>query len=381
MTIHVLHVIPSLRKTDGGPTHMLASLSDALVKADLQVTIAVQYQESVSESALPLSPAIKIVSLPSKGRKQYLTNYCISENVNVIHNHGLWLQSNHLAAIAARSCKLPLVTTTHGMLRPWALSHKHWKKKIAWWLYQKKDIRSARILHSTCMEESNELRGLRLTNAIAEIPIGVNLTQQQPKLAHSSGKRVLLFLGRIHPVKGLMNLVKAIDSIRPDNWICVIAGPCEGGFRKRLEQEISRRNIRTYFDFVGSVSGYEKSLLFRQAELFVLPSYTENFGIVVLEALSCEIPVISTDATPWNILPKVGCGWSIPVGAKSLTQKLAECMSLEKPALKAMGKIGRNLVETTFTWQSIGLQMKEIYEWCIIGRNLPESLRFFRFEK
>ena len=378
MTTHVLHVISSLREADGGPAHMLASLCDALVRVGLRVSIAVQYLESPDESVLPSFSAIKILSLPSQGWKKYLVEYCLSEKVTIIHNHGLWLGSNHLAAVVSRLCNLPLVSTTHGMLRPWALSHKQWKKEIAWWLYQGSDVRLARVLHSTCPGESEELRTLGLCNAIAEVPIGINLDELKPKQAHPSGKRVLLFMGRLHPVKGLMNLVKAIDCIRPDGWICIVAGPCEGGFRKELENEIDTRKIDDYFDFVGSVSGDEKWALFYQAELFVLPSYTENFGVVVLEALSCGVPVLSTDATPWSILPAVGCGWSIPVGLESLTEALKECMTLEAHELRAMGKLGRKLVESSFSWQSIAQQMKAVYEWCLTGEHPPECMRFFK---
>jgi hypothetical protein len=99
-------------------------------------------------------------------------------------------------------------------------------------------------------------------------------------------------------------------------------------------------------------------------------------GVVVLEALSCELPVQSTDATPWRNLPAVGCGWSIPVGAGSLAEALAECMILEAHELKLMGKIGRKLVEDSFTWQSIAQQMKMVYRWCLAGENPPDCGRF-----
>lgn len=368
MTIHVLHVIPSMRKSYGGPSFMLASLADALIDVDIKVTIALPIsQADPSQNVLPNSISVKILTIPPSGGKVFLADYCREEKVDIIHNHGLWQKTNHLAVLAAKKSNIPLILTTHGMLRPWAISHKRLKKRVAWWLYQKHDTQFAKVLHSTCQDESSELQALGLGNEISEIPIGINLREIPDTPSQKPTKRKMLFLGRLHPVKGLVDLVNAMDKIRPEEWMCVVAGPSEDGFGKKLKKTVAEKNLESWFDFIGPVNAREKWSLFHDADLFVLPSYTENFGVVVLEALSCEVPVLTTNATPWSILPEAGCGWSISVGETSLTVALKKCLNIEREELRAMGKKGRRLVEKRFTWERIAHQMKDLYGSCRKG--------------
>ena len=164
------------------------------------------------------------------------------------------MHNNHCAAAVARSQGIPLVTTTHGMLAQWAFKHKSWKKKIAWRLYQRQDIFSAAVLHVTAEHELRQLRDLGLRNPIAVIPIGIEVPVWKPRCEPKESRSVL-FMGRIYPVKGLLNLVEAWKRVRRPGWKVVIAGPDESGHKAEVQQAIGNAGLSESFEFTGPVAG------------------------------------------------------------------------------------------------------------------------------
>jgi glycosyltransferase involved in cell wall biosynthesis len=280
------------------------------------------------------------------------------------------------------------------MLAPWALQYKRWKKKIAWWLYQRRDLRSARCLHATGQQEVDSLRALGLRNAIALIPNGVELPEggkeklktemlkaemgdesTNAKLKadigsqRSEGRRLrkVLFLGRIHPVKGLRYLVEAWHIARPGGWRCILAGPDEAGHQKELEAILRLRKLENAFKFPGMMENDQKTKLLREADLFVLPSFTENFGMVIAEALAAGLPVITTKGTPWQELRTRQCGWWIDIGVEPLAAALREATSISDQERHEMGRRGRGLVEEKYSWPQIGRDMVAVYQW-VLGK-------------
>ena len=359
--MRILHTIASMQKSSGGPSYMLARLCDRLDEQGASVQVVQSLKVRTSEDVELHNQRITVHNMPTADLSAKLEAIVREIQPDLIHTHGLWLPINRASSAVAAKLNIPLVWTTHGMLRPWALNHKKWKKKLAWWLYQRRQLLAANLLHATCVEERVELQAILPNSKIAIVPIGVDVPQQIEPLTHPSGKRVMLFMGRLHPVKGLMNLVSAIDQLRPQDWCCVLAGPDEGGFRAELEAEIDSLGLTDWFIFTGAVSGTAKEDLFRQASLFVLPSFTENFGVVVPEALSYGCPVLTTTATPWSALSQQGCGWSIEVGVDPLVQQLGAAMALPAATLGDMGSLGRDYVQKTFAWPAVAAQFNALY--------------------
>ncbi|HQC73212.1 MAG TPA: glycosyltransferase, partial [Candidatus Competibacteraceae bacterium] len=204
---------------------------------------------------------------------------------DILHDHGLWLPSNHYAAEAARQYRIPLMIQPRGMLEPWAIQHKGGKKRLALALYQRRDLATARVLVATAEQEYVNLRALGLRQPIAIIPNGVPLPDSDAVLARpprpAGAPRTVLFLGRVYPVKGLLNLIDAWARVRPTGWRLQIAGPDEAGHLVEVLARARQAGASEAVDYVGAVDGAAKSALYRSADLFVLPSFTENFGVVV----------------------------------------------------------------------------------------------------
>jgi glycosyltransferase involved in cell wall biosynthesis len=182
--------------------------------------------------------------------------------------------------------------------------------------------------------------------------------------------RRALFIGRIHPKKGILSLIDAWAAIRPEGWMLDVAGPDEGGHMAEVEAKIKQHQLEDKVVCHGPIFGEQKEKLFHRASLLVVPSLSENFGIVVAEGLACGLPVIATTGMPWEILVQKECGWWIHPDAGSLAETLTKATRLSAAELARMGERGRVLAETGLAWPVIIEQMVESYSW-MIKKNLP----------
>jgi glycosyltransferase involved in cell wall biosynthesis len=295
---------------------------------------------------------------------------------DAVHLHGLWTYTSVAAWQWARRTSRPYVVSPHGMLEPWALSRSAIRKRIASHLYQGRCLRGAACVHATSMMEARNIRLAGYDNLIALIPNGVELPKaislHEPRKQNEP--RRALFLSRIHPKKGLLNLVEAWHIIRPVGWELLIVGPDEDGHLERVKAAVRARALEQQISFPGEVWGEEKTRLYCGSNLFVLPSFSENFGLVIAEALSCGVPVITTRATPWQELAERGCGWWIETGVEPLVAALEEAFALPAASLSAMGARGSTLVEDRYSWGPIGQAMTRVYEWILGRRSRPDCV-------
>jgi glycosyltransferase involved in cell wall biosynthesis len=322
----------------------------------------------------------------------------------VLHDSGLWLPTNHAAARVARATGVPFMVSLRGMLTTWALRFRGLKKRVAWHLYQRRDLQTASVLHATSRAEADGFRCLGLKHPIAIIPNGVELPEwkaesrkQKAEMGTKEVRKTVLFLGRIHPIKGLLSLVEAWavsksempkpETLKVENeagkkmsgeWRILIAGNDENGYQEELQTAIRLRRLEADFEFVGPVEGERKWELYRSADLFVLPSHSENFGLVVAEALACGVPVITTKGTPWQDLEIHRCGWWTEIGAEPLANALRAAMGLTDGERREMGERGRRLVESKYTWPRVAEQMKAVYEWMLGLGSRPDCVSVVR---
>ena len=283
---------------------------------------------------------------------------------DVVHDNGIWMPHNHAVARAAAKRGIPRVVSTRGMLEPWAMRHKRVKKEVAWRLYQRSDLRGASWLHATSEAEASNLARHDLGRPVALIPNGVDLPPRMTDVSSRTANesRTAIFLGRIYPVKGLPMLVEAWSQVRPKNWRLVVAGPDEAGHLSEVTSLAAARGLAMDISFPGSVEGDAKESLFRNADLFVLPTHSESFGMAVGEALSYGLPVLTTTAAPWPWLEQTGCGWRVPPDVASLASGLASATSVDRSTLAGMGERGRSLVAERFQWSIIARRFIAEYE-------------------
>jgi glycosyltransferase involved in cell wall biosynthesis len=288
---------------------------------------------------------------------------------DILHDNGIWLRHNHrLAELSVRNC-IPRMVSTRGMLERWAFDYKRWKKRIAWWLYQENDLRRAHCVHATAEPEARSLKSFDLDLPVVVIPNGVDVPEDRPKfkgMESATGARgrpkTALFLGRIHPKKGLLVLVEAWARVRPDNWQLKIAGPDENGHRKQVEDAVSIMGLNEVISFIGPLDGQAKQSAFFDSDLFVLPTYSENFGTVVAEAFAHGLPVLTTTGTPWSMLPEQGCGWWVAPTVEGVAEGLQQATSQKYETLQTMGAKGRAFVAKDLGWDLIAKKFIATYE-------------------
>ena len=301
-----------------------------------------------------------------------------------VHIHGIWEAHCTVAAGLARACRRPYVLSAHGMLERWALQHKRLKKALYAALIETDNLRRASCLRALTRAEVDDYRRIGLTNPVAIVPGGVSVPanvcsagflEAHPQLR---GKRIVLFLGRLHQKKGLTLLVDAwarcASSFRDAHL--VLAGPDFDGTRAALERRVDELGLSSQVTFAGMLDGPTKWSALTAASVFVLPSFSEGFSVAVLEALGIGTPVIVT--RPCNIpeVGETGCGWVIEPEERAVEGALEESLRSSGIELKRMGDKGRALVERRFTWSVVGKQMVEVYEW-LQGGSRPASVQTF----
>jgi len=286
---------------------------------------------------------------------------------DVIDVQGLWTYPSLANLGHHRRHGTPYLVTPRGMLDPWARDRSWWKKRAVRLLFEDAHLAGAACLRATAEMEAEHFRSFGLSNPIAIVPNGVDIPAPRQHGAQGERRRAL-FLSRIHPKKGLPHLLRAwaaVEARMPD-WELVIAGPDEVGHTaemKALAKQLGLERVA----WRAAVNGEAKSTLYRSAELFVLPTHAENFGLVVAEALAHGVPVLTTRNAPWDGLETHGCGWWIPLDQDRLRETLQAATTLPRGQLNAMGARGRGWMERDFGWDEVAGKMLEVYEW-VAGR-------------
>jgi glycosyltransferase involved in cell wall biosynthesis len=296
--------------------------------------------------------------------------------VEVIHGHGLWLAPNLEAGWAAKRGGVPFVLTPHGMLSEVALGYSLWKKRIMWAMAQGAVARSAACIHVTSEAELADVRAIGLRQPVAVIPNGIDLPPTEDRRACNI-RRTVLALGRVHPKKNLAGLIRAWAIVEPrrSDWSLRIAGPAEDGHDATLrvlagELGLSRVSI------TGPAYGEATTTAYREADLFVLPTANENFGLTVAEALAAGTPVIATKGAPWAGLEHKRCGWWVDHGVDALAAALESATALPRQALLEMGARGREWMKQDYSWDGLAELMADVYLWLARDAEPPACVRF-----
>lgn len=369
-SLSVVLTLPRLAIADGGPPVVVQELGLALAELGVRVEIVT----GPSPPTMSHAPAHPRLRMHQRSLTRGLMQWPAFSPHQVVHDFGLWRWIHHRAACASWRQGVPYLNSPCGMLAPWAWAQKTWKKQIAWVLYQRRHLNRAAVLVASSNQELRQLRRQFPRKAIACIPHGVYPPPETPGTAQdhcAQRTRTALFVGRLHPVKGLSQFLRAWAHLRPAGWRCRLAGPDSGGHQLELQRLLMELGCAADVEFLGQVDADTKWNLLRQADLFVLPSLSESFGLAVAEALAAGVPVLTTNATPWAQLAAAGCGWVVPPSPPHLVTALREAVQLTDPQRHAMGARGRELVRKEFAWPTVASQFVSVYDWILCGGPRP----------
>ncbi|SIT58143.1 Glycosyltransferase [Mesorhizobium prunaredense] len=376
-----LHVVPHISAEASGPSYSVPALCAALSQRGDDVALASLGGDRDRKEVRfkhYLFPQTAFGSTLAVSRRMASELPVIARGMDVVHNNNLWGMPPIYAARAARAAGVPLVVSPRGTLNPHALSHSKWKKRLFWSLLQKRSISGAAAFHATSEAEYQDIRTFGFRAPVAVVPNGVDVPEFWPRASRSRGgsPRRLLYLGRIHPIKGLDTLISAWSRVAgtfPD-WELKLVGPDEDSYQSTL-QALVQRLATPRISFAGPVSSDEKWDEYAAADLYVLPSLSENFAISVAEALAGGCPAIVTRGAPWSGLASERAGWWVDTSAEGLEGALRDAMVRPREELAEMGSNGRNWMVREFGWSGIAQKMHQTYGWLRTGGAAPEWVR------
>lgn len=358
--LRVLHFMPSLRPEDGGTTTYLEQFAPALAKrCELHVaTLTDTRNVELAGTRIHVLPYgwLKLRQMVSEWRR-----VLAEVRPDVVQINCCWMVQCALLQMSVPK-GIKVVLMPHGMLEPWIVRRHYYTRKLpAILLYQRWCVRNADLLFATCQEEKEHLEALGWNNAIEIIPNCVD-TGKIPVVAKRPGDRLrLLYMSRLHPKKGLPMLFEAMS----EGMKLTVVGEGDPEYVSQLKGIAEELSKMKGFEcnFAGAIYGDERWKLFAETDLFVLPTYSENFGLCVAEALATGTPVLTTTGTPWRDLEKNGSGWCVAPEVPAIRRALAEAKSQLNEGNAAEYSIrARKYVTENFDVFSLVNKLMIIYE-------------------
>jgi glycosyltransferase involved in cell wall biosynthesis len=387
--MHVLHVTPYFAPAFvyGGPPRNVLALCQSLQTAGVGVEVLTTVANGAVD--LPASDPFDAATDLYEGIRVHYArrafpraffNAAIADRLHaalaradLCHIHGLWTLPAWRAARAAREFGVPFIVSPRGMLQPAALQRRRWRKRLAFELFDRRHLLDAVRVHATADEEADVLRAIVSPARIVTIPNGVDLAGAdrapsggRARLGVPPADPMIVFLGRLHPIKRIDLLIEAMAAVRRRHPAAtlVLAGPDEGALAPMAPQIAG---LGEGVKIVGALGDDEKWALLREATALVLCSDSENFGTAVVEAMAVGRPVVVTETCPWRVVAEERCGLWVPQDARSIAEALTAL--IRDPALaESMGARGARLARTRYEWRRIGAAMAACYADALSAR-------------
>ncbi|MBU2464634.1 MAG: glycosyltransferase [Candidatus Edwardsbacteria bacterium] len=383
--MNILHIIANLAPRYGGPSKACLEMARAVASRGHRVSVYTTNQDG--DGVLPVSldrpvidNGVEIRYFPIQHPKFWGTSLPLGlalrrdlPSYDIIHIHSLYLFHDLTAGHFCRKYRVPYIIRPHGTLDPYLYKRHRLRKKIMELLFENRNIKGAAALHYTTEEEMLLAKPYVFNSPGIVVPNGLNLAEYEklppagtfrhlfPRVGDS---RMVLFLGRLNFKKGFDLLVPAFaKTVKafPDIHL-VIAGPDNDGYGAKVRGWLKEYGLLDKTTFTGMLEGRDKLAAFRDAEIFILPSYTENFGISVLEAMACGVPVVVSDKVNiWREIKGAGAGLVVPTEPESLAEAISVLLD-DQVMAKQMGQAGQKLVRENYQWSMIGQKLEKVYK-------------------
>lgn len=382
----IVHFKTMLHPKYGGPSFSVPVQCRGVALEGVDVTLATFPESRPFEDKL-IKDGVKISEIEHPHNPLLLkTGLSLSHwlkknhDADIVHYHGVWASGCHWISKSARKYGIKTVLNPRGDLEIARINYNPWKKakkKLAWLLYGKKDTQSAACIIATSEQEYNAVRSLGITAPIAIVPNGIEIDTFPKSISHTyhDGK-VMLFLSRINPIKGIEYLIEAWQAIPPkerEGWQIHIVGNSDPKeYINELEKRVSELGLFDSIKFLGPITGENKIKKYQESDVFVLPTLNENFGNVIAEAMMCELPVITTTNAPWKVINDYECGWWINLSVEGLTKALHEAITMTDEERWELGKKGRRCIEDNYASPAVAKKTVEIYKWVLGMTGKPD---------
>ncbi|MGL5836555.1 MAG: glycosyltransferase [Waterburya sp.] len=379
----VLHVIPSLSPALGGPTQVALKIVRAIRHQGIDAEIVTTNHDHDNNLDLTLNQLIEYEGVPvwflpvDYALKEYLFSAALTRwlwqrisNYDLLDNHYLFSYVPTCAAAIARHQKIPYTVRTQGQLTPWALKQSPIKKQLYTSLIERRNLEQAAAIHCTTLQEEQDLRNFGIKTPAITLPLGVQL---ETPIANAKSKLrqlyqlpgdclIVLFLSRLHPKKRPDLLIDAFQQVasQHSNSHLLMAGSGETDYLAYLQQLGTQKQLGNRITFTGLITGHKKNILLQGADIFALPSYSENFGIAVAEAMASGLPVIVTPGV--QIAPEISTaqGGIIVNDRAELITALTQL--LESPRMRShLSQNAMELAKNQYNWDSIAGQLIAAY--------------------
>jgi len=394
-----LHVITGLWRHTGGPAQTVPSLCSGLAATGSRASIAVLAGDMAAAVDQAARAGVHVNTFPATVRHTVWYSRSLQRSLphlvashDLVHAHAMWQAPGWMACQEALRQNRPFVLSPRGSLLPQRLAKSRLKKQVAALFFDARNVRRCALMHATSVEEAESIRSYGYRGPIAVIPNGIDVPADstlldsrrlaetfRARFPETAGKRLLLFLSRIEPIKGVTSLASVWGDLahRYPDWHLVIAGPVERNHIEDVKRILASRNVACRTSLTGPLYGEAREQAFAASDLFVLPTMSENFGMVIGESLARGIPAITTVGAPWPGLVAHSCGWWIPHGSQALSQCLHDALAAPASSLQDMGARGRRWMQRDFAWPATCWRMRMVYQWIVGAATQPTTDTLF----
>lgn len=377
--IRVTQLTEFASRRAAGLFESVRGLSSALQSNGLADVRVVARRDEFSDLDRLVWGGVDLVHVEIRNRLRVVTgrdmsDECLRAPFDVLHVHGLWGCSERAAVdLLRRKGRIAYVVSPRGTLSPWALGYKRWKKKLSWMVWERQLLSNAACLHALNENEAEMILKFGFGRPVCVVPNGIDLpVNVGPRRKR---RRRLLYLGRLHPIKGLSELISGWSKVAPAlraEWELQLAGWDDSGEESNY-RALAARLAPDSITFPGRAFGVKKDQLFREADAFILPSHSEGLPTAVLEAWSYALPVAMTEACNLSMGFEHGAAIRIAPDPDQIAVALTQLLAQSDEELEKMGAAGRRLAEGSFSWKRVASDMSSVYQW-ICGGERPSSV-------